>query len=160
MYHLHRAVRIMLVALSVLALVAPRAGGQTLIVRPIQNLSFGFLLAGVPTTIDALQLARSGQIEVSAAIGTSFEIRFTLPTTMSGAGTTLPLAFGTSSAGAAPSSTPASVIRFNPAQAARFQLVTTTRATFFLGGQAVPRAGQPVGAYAAPIIITITNLGI
>jgi hypothetical protein len=136
------------------------AGGQTLVVRPLQNLTFGFLLPGVPTTIDAAQIILSGQIQVEAAIGTSFEIRYTLPTAMSGAGTTLPLTFATNAAGAAPSANPAAMLRFNPANPARFQLVTTTRATFFLGGRASPRVGQPVGAYTAPIVVTITNLGI
>lgn len=151
--------RHLLLALIVLFL-APRAEGQSMTVRPIQNLSFGFLLPGVATTIDALQLASSGQIEISAAIGTTFEIRYTLPAAMSGVGTTLPLAFGSASAGAAPSSNPANLIRFNPAQAARFQLVTTTRATFFLGGRANPRNGQPIGSYSAPIVVTIINLGL
>lgn len=136
------------------------AEGQTLVVRPIQNLTFGFLLPGVATTIDAAQITLSGQIQVEAAIGTSFEIRYTLPANMIGAGTTLPVTFGNNAAGAAPSANPAAMIRFNPANPSRFQLVTTTRATFYLGGRAVPRAGQPVGAYTAPIIVTITNLGL
>lgn len=136
------------------------AEGQTLVVRPIQNLSFGFLLPGVATTIDAAQITLSGQIQVEAAIGTSFEIRYTLPAAMTGMATTLPLTFGNNAAGAAPTANPAAMIRFNPANAARFQLVTTTRATFFLGGRAVPRVNQPVGSYTAPIVVTITNLGI
>lgn len=148
-----------MIALGVLCL-ASRAEAQTLSVRPIQNLSFGFLLAGIATAVAPNDFTRSGQIEFSAPLGTTFEIRYTLPTVMSGAGTTLPLTFGTASAGAAPSSSPASMQFFNPANAARFQLVTTTRATFFLGGQATPRLGQPVGAYSAPIVVTITNLGI
>ncbi len=153
-------VRARLLAAGVFLALAHRAQGQTLVVRPIQNLSFGFLLPGVPTTIDAAQITLSGQIQVEAAIGTSFEIRYTLPSVMTGAGTTLPITFGTTAAGAAPAANPAAMIRFNPAGAARFQLVTTTRATFFLGGRAAPRAGQPVGAYTAPIVVTITNLGI
>jgi hypothetical protein len=149
-----------LVATILLLASASIAEGQTLVVRPIQNLTFGFLLPGVPTTIDASQITLSGQIQLEAAIGTTFEIRYTLPTVMNGAGTTLPLTFANNAAGAAPSANPAAMIRFNPAGAARFQLVTTTRATFFLGGRAAPRVGQPVGAYTAPIVVTITNLGL
>lgn len=136
------------------------ATGQTLVVRPIQNLTFGFLLPGVPTTVDAAQITLSGQIQVEAAIGTSFEIRYILPNAMTGPGQTLPLTFGNNTAGAAPSANPGAMIRFNPANPARFQLVTTTRATFFLGGRAAPRNGQQVGAYSAPIVVTITNLGL
>jgi hypothetical protein len=149
-----------LVATILLLASASIAEGQTLVVRPIQNLTFGFLLPGVPTTIDASQITLSGQIQLEAAIGTNFEIRYTLPAAMTGAGTTMPITFGNNAAGAAPSANPAAMIRFNPAGAARFRLVTTTRATFFLGGRAAPRVGQPVGAYTAPIVVTITNLGI
>jgi hypothetical protein len=149
-----------LVATILLLASASTAEGQTLVVRPIQNLTFGFLLPGVPTTIDASQITLSGQIQLEAAIGTNFEIRYTLPAAMTGAGTTMPITFGNNAAGAAPSANPAAMIRFNPAGAARFRLVTTTRATFFLGGRAAPRVGQPVGAYTAPIVVTITNLGI
>ena len=149
-----------LVATILLLASASTAEGQTLVVRPIQNLTFGFLLPGVPTTIDASQITLSGQIQLEAAIGTNFEIRYTLPAAMTGAGTTMPITFGNNAAGAAPSANPAAMIRFNPAGAARFRLATTTRATFFLGGRAAPRVGQPVGAYTAPIVVTITNLGI
>jgi len=158
MYHMFHAVRLM-VAMCLL-LLARRAEGQTLSVRPIQDLSFGFLLAGVPTSIAPNDFTRSGQVELTAPLGTSFEIRYTLPTAMSGVGTTLPLAFGSTSVGAAPSSSPASMQFFDPANALRFQLTTSARVTFFLGGQAIPSLGQPVGTYSAPIVITITNLGI
>jgi hypothetical protein len=141
--------------------VARNATGQApLVVRPIQNLSFGFLIPGVPTTIDALQLSRSGQIEVQATLGAIFEIRYTLPTALLNGGTALPLVFGSSAGGASASRTPVDVIRFNPNVPTRFRYATTDRATFFLGGEARPRVGQRTGAYAAPIIVTITNLGI
>lgn len=137
------------------------AQGQTsLVVRPLQNLTFGFLLPGVATSVDAATITQSGQIQVEAPIGTNFQVQFTLPNTMSGAGTTLPVSFGASDGGAAPSANPASMQRFNPNGATRWQLVTTTKATFFLGGRASPRVGQPVGGYTAPVIVTITNLGV
>ncbi len=135
--------------------------GQTsLVVRPLQNLTFGFLLPGVPTTVDAATVTRSGQIQVEAPLATNFQVQYTLPTVMTGAGTTLPVSFGTTDAGAAPTANPAAMQRFNPAAATRWVLVTTTRATFFLGGRASPRVGQPVGSYTAPVVVTITNLGV
>ena len=162
-FSLHRscvALRL-LTAGFVLSLAAKVAQGQTsLVVRPLQNLSFGFLLPGVVTNVDAATITRSGQIQVEAPLGTNFEIRYTLPTLMNGAGTTLPVSFGSTDGGAAPSANPGAMQRFNPNNATRWTLVTTTRATFFLGGRASPRAGQPVGGYTAPIVVTITNLGV
>lgn len=140
---------------------APRAAGQApLVVTPVQNLSFGTLLPNVPTVVDAMQLTRSGQIRVQASIGATFEVRYTLPAAMTSGTSSFPLVFGSASAGAAASSTPAALIRFNPNVATRFTFVTTDRATFFLGGEARPRIGQRTGAYSAPIIVTITNLGL
>lgn len=147
----------MFTACAVLCLAGPVQG--QLIVRPVQNLSFGLLIPGVPTVVDALQFTRSGHIEVGATIGAIFEIRYTLPTVMNGPGATLPLVFGTSSAGASASRTPSTLIRFNPNAAASFRFVTTDRASFFLGGEARPAIGQALGNYSAPIIVTITNLG-
>lgn len=144
----------LLLPLSLQAQTAP------LVVRPIQNLSFGFLIPGVNTTIDPLTLSRSGQIEIQAGIGTALEVRFTLPTVLGGPAQTLPVRFGSTSAGVSASRTPTDVLRFDPGAAARFRFVTTDRATLFLGGEARPRAGQRTGAYSAPIIVTITNLGI
>ena len=145
---------------SVLSLAQVAQGQTSLVARPLQNLSFGFLLPGVATSVDAATVTQSGQIQVEAPIGTNFEIRYTLPTVMNGAATTLPVSFGTTDGGAAPSANPAAMQRFNPNNPTRWQLVTTTRATFFLGGRASPRVGQPVGSYTAPIIVTITNLGV
>lgn len=159
MYRVTALARLMLTAFA-LSLASVAQGQTSLVVRPLQNLTFGFLLPGVPTSVDAATVTRSGQIQVEAALGTNFEVRYTLPTVMNGPGTTMPLTFGTTDGGAAPSANPATMQRFNPANATRWQLVTTTRATFFLGGRAAPRVGQPVGSYTAPIIVTITNLGV
>jgi hypothetical protein len=149
-----------IVLICVLSLARVAEGQTALVVRPLQNLTFGFLLPGVPTTVDAAQITLSGQIQVEAPLNTNFQVQYTLPTVMNGAGTTLPVTFGTTAGGAAPSANPAAMQRFNPAAATRWQLVTTTRATFFLGGRAAPRVGQPVGSYTAPIVVTITNLGL
>lgn len=148
-----------------LLFLAPRAQAQgrgqaTLIVRPVQNLSFGALLPGVPTTIDALDLARSAQIEVKSLQGALFEIRFTLPSALTGAGALLPLAFSSSSAGVSASSAPSTLVRFDPNYATRFTFLTTNKVTFFLGGQARPAGRQPIGTYSAPVVVTITNLGV
>ena len=159
MYRFSVAARLLTTSL-VLSLAQVAQGQTSLVARPLQNLSFGFLLPGVATNVDAATITRSGQIQVEAPIGTNFEIRYTLPTVMNGAGTTLPVSFGTTDGGAAPSANPAAMQRFNPNNPTRWKLVTTTRATFFLGGRASPRVGQPVGGYTAPIIVTITNLGV
>lgn len=140
---------------------APRAAGQApLVVTPVQNLSFGTLLPSVPTVVDAMQLTRSGQIRVQASIGAVIEVRFTLPNAMTSGTSSFPLVFGNGAAGAAASGSPTSLLRFNPHAATRFTFATTDRATFFLGGEARPRSGQATGAYSAPIIVTITNLGL
>ncbi len=144
------------VALALVATAPLRAQGIT--VRPLQNLSFGALLPAVVTRVEPVNTIRAGQIELLAARGTIFEVRFSLPAAMSGAGTTLPLAFLANSGAASAARTGADVVRFDPRGAARFQLATADRAFIYLGGEARPRAGQPVGSYTAAVVVTIANL--
>ena len=158
MYRLSAVARTALA--TIVLLPARTAQGQGVVVRPLQNLSFGVLLPGVATSVDPAQLSQSAQIELRAIRGNLLEVRFTLPTTMSGAGTTLPVTFSSTSAGAAPTSSPQSMSRFDPNYAARFTFLTTSRATFFLGGRALPRSNQPPGSYTATVVMTITNLGL
>lgn len=144
---------------AVLALVAGGAPARAqLVVRPLQDLSFGFLLPGVRTRVDPLDLARSGQVELLAPRGTVFEVRLTLPAAMTGAGTTLPLVFDANGGAASALRAPTDAVRFDPRNPARFQLVTADRASIFLGAEARPRVGQPTGSYVAPLVVTITNL--
>jgi hypothetical protein len=133
-----------------------------LLVRPLQDLRFGVLIPGVPTTIDPLQLAFSGQIEVTASRGAMIEVRYTLPNSMRlvGGSQQVRLQFDARSGGASAARSPTDIVRFDPRAPARFRFVTTDRASFFLGGQALPTRGQRVGSYAAPVVVTITNLGL
>lgn len=150
--------RTLLACAASLVLCARAAAAQGITVRPLQNLTFGFLLPGVNTRIDPLNLSRSGQIELLAARGTIFEVRMTVPTALAGQGTTLPLAYDAGSAAASALRSPIDAIRFDPRGTARFQLVTADRASIFIGAEARPRVGQPVGSYTAPLVVTITNL--
>jgi hypothetical protein len=151
---------------GLLACVTPLAlcaqGPSPLAVRPLQDLNFGMLIPGVPSLVDPLTLTRSGQLEVQASIGAIFEVRYTLPDALRSVsgGTRLRLDFTPTSGGASASRTPTDLIRFDPRVPTRFRYVTTDRATFFLGGEARPTPGQRLGMYTAPIIVTITNLGI
>lgn len=136
-------------------------GAQSIAVRPLQDLTFGAVIPGVPVRIAPLDVVRGGQVEVQATRGTIFELRITLPNTMTGpGGTTLPLQFDGASAVAAANrnGNRGDLVTFNPRAPQRFQLVTSDRAVIYLGGEARPRAGQPVGRYAAPVVMTISNL--
>lgn len=144
-----------------LAAGVPALGAQAFTVRPLQDLSFGAVIPGVPVRIDPLDALRSGQVELAAPRGTLFEVRITLPSAMSGpGGATLPLAFDNTSGAAAANrnGNRGDVIRFNPRAAQRFQLVTSDRAIIYLGGEARPRAGQGTGRYTAPVVMTLSNL--
>jgi hypothetical protein len=151
---------VLMVAFCALSLATPAMGQAPLVVTPVQNLAFGLLLPSVPSVVDPMQVTRSGQFRVQATPGAVIEVRYTLPHAMTSGTSSFPITFGPSSAGAAASGTPTSLMRFNPHAAMRFQFFSTDRATFFLGGEARPRSGQATGSYSAPIIVTITNLGV
>ena len=134
-------------------------GVATLGVRPIQDLKFGILLPGVPSAVAPTSIARSGQFEVQASAGTNVQVRVSLPGTLAGATSQLPIFFSNNSIGVSATGNPADMSYFNPKANMVFRFSNTTRATFYLGGEARPTATQATGAYSAPVIITITTLG-
>lgn len=158
--HCARALPPIAIAALAVAASAP-LGAQSIAVRPLQDLAFGTLIPGVPVRVAPLDAVRGGQVEVQATRGTVFELRISLPNTMTGpGGSTLPLAFDNASGVAAANrnGNRGDLVTFNPRAPQRFQLVTSDRAVIYLGGEARPRGAQPVGRYAAPVVMTISNL--
>ena len=79
---------------------AAAAQGRPLRARGRQDLTFGQLLGGLPSTVLPTDPLNAGQIEVSSERLTEVLISFLLPPALIGpAGAAIPLAFGPGSAG-------------------------------------------------------------
>jgi hypothetical protein len=151
-----------LTALCWLPLALGAQGPSPLAVRPLQDLQFGVLIPGVPTVIDPVRLSNSGQLEVVASRGATIELRYTLPKALdhTSSGGRIRVDFDATSGAVSASRSLTDLVRFDPRAPVRFRFVSTDRATFFLGGLVSPTRGQKLGGYRAPIIVTVTNLGL
>ena len=135
--------------------------GQGLGVTGTQNLSFGPLFAGVPSSISPADRARSGQFLISGSRLTEVRIDFVLPGEMvSAQGATIPLSFGSGDGGYSRTPSVRQSSAFDPRVALITQLGSNGRLYLFLGGTALPQPQQRAGVYTAPITLTIAYTGV
>lgn len=124
-----------------------------------QNLSFGTVFPGVPVTVSRTDPANSGQFQVRGTRRALVQIDFTLPAALTGpSGGTAPLVFGAADGGWSASPSIGSATQFDPRTPLQTTLGANGRLYLFLGGQLVPPAQLPSGAYSATITITVTYL--
>ncbi|MHB1065587.1 MAG: hypothetical protein ACYC1Z_14045 [Georgenia sp.] len=126
---------------------------------PLQGLSFGALMAGVPDRVTLQDSPRRAEISLtSTGTGsTQVDLRFILPTAMIHlpTGARLPLAFGTADA-AVYDAKSGKVQLFDPAVGTSYRL-RKNAVTVYLAGTALPGVAQRAGAYAASVTLLITN---
>jgi hypothetical protein len=130
--------------------------GQTQ-VSGIRDLTFGLVVAGVPTTVSPSDPVKSGQFYIRYVRGGKIRVTLTLPSTLNqtGGGGTLPIAFRNGDAftlETAPGSAPNS---FNPKATLNLTLAGSPDVNLFLGGSVTPATATPPGNYTAPVVITV-----
>jgi hypothetical protein len=135
--------------------VAPAAARAQSVVGT-QNLNFGNVIPGVPTTILRTDAVNSGQIRITGAgFFRSVTVRFTLPTVMNGpSGATMPVTFGATDAGISWQGTIGTQTVFNPNSPFTYTLFLGT-GTVYLGGRVNPAPAQTAGSYTGTIILTV-----
>ena len=145
---------LLLVALS---LAGPReVRAQLLVATGVRDLAFGNVLPGVPTTVQPTDAARSGQFDITGPSLARIEITFTLPTVLNRTGGgTMPISFGSTSAGYSASGSIAAQTAFNPNTAFRTNLSLIGRGSVFLGGTLAPAGSQTAGSYSATVTMTV-----
>lgn len=139
------------------ALAATPAALRAQTVVGIQDLSFGTVIPGVPTTILQTDAVRAGQFRISGVFIRNVTITFTLPTVMTRIGApaaTMPITFLNNSAGYTTvfqANTP-----FNPNTP--YNETVVFNATITLGGRVAPAPTQLGGNYTANIVMTVIFL--
>jgi hypothetical protein len=125
---------------------------------PLQGLSFGALLPGVPEVVPVTDAARRAEIVLSGS-GT-FDVTLVLPEAMvSPTGARLPLRFGAAD-GAVLRNVSASLVPFDPLGTNRVRLDPMQGpARLLLGGTALPAREQTAGRYTTTIVVVVTNPG-
>ena len=121
-----------------------------------QNLNFGNVIPGIPTTVLKSNAANSGQFRITGAgFFRSVTVRLTLPVVMNGpAGATMPISFASTDAGISWQGTIGSQTTFDPNAPFTYTLWLGS-GTVFLGGRVNPAPAQPAGNYTGTITLTV-----
>ncbi len=143
---------------ATLLLGAAPACAQSLQAVPVQGLSFGSLIPGVPEQIGTGDAARRAEVVLSGQ-GT-FDLSLILPSALvSASGARIPLRFGAADAAVAATSSTAPVT-FDPRRVYRIRLDDGQGVPrLLLGGTALPAADQRAGSYQATLVLVVTPPG-
>lgn len=137
---------------------AAQAPAASLEVIPVQGLSFGPLIPGVPETVAVGDAARRGELLLRGR--GVFDLTLVLPTALvSPSGARIPLRFAAKD-GAVLRSSAHALIPFNPLEPNRVRVQDNqgpTRLVF--GGTALPATDQPAGRYQATVVVVVNNPG-
>lgn len=125
----------------------------------VRDLSFGFVTAGVTTTVLPTDPSRSGEFRVTAPVGSQVQIRLTVPTRLNGpAGASMPTNFRNGDAFIQGTWTGALPSYFNPGSTGVFRFTGGPQAMIRLGGQVTPATNQRTGSYQNTVVCTINFL--
>jgi hypothetical protein len=127
------------------------------VVSADRDLDFGVVFGGVPSTVDPTDAVKSGRIVVTTPRNVQFRVSFSVPSTLQGPGAaSMPITIGNGDI-TARFNTSSFRYSLNPSS---MYIVTMGRGyiTFEYGGTVNPTASQAAGAYAGPIIMTVSVL--
>ena len=149
--------RLLLAIAAGLALVTSSATAQ-LTVQGVRDLDFGVVLPGIQAAVTPTDPIKSGQFYFrTPAIGSRVQIRFVLPSQLSGpGGATMAISFSNNDAMAQETAPSSLRSFFNPRSTRNVRMRTSTDANIWLGGRVSPTATQAVGAYSAAVVLTVT----
>ena len=133
-----------------------QGSGSTTVV-PLQPLTFGNLIPGVPEVVSISDVARRAVIALSGS--SAVDVTLLLPASMEAPdGTSIPLQFG-SADGAVMASTVSAPVPMNPHESRRVALAPDHATHLILGGVALPTRSQRPGHYTARVIVLISQPG-
>ena len=130
---------------------------NSITVYPVQALTFGLLLPGVPDAVPVTDMARRAMVALSGS--GAVDVTLVLPSSLTAPdGSFIPLQFGASDAAVLQSagSTPAPL---NPFQVNRVHLAPDRMVYFLLGGAALPTHAQKPGHYSARVLVIVSQPG-
>ena len=143
----------MLVALA-LVLARAEAGGQVVAMR---DLAFGTILSGTTTTVSKTS-ASSAQWRFTGlfVLGGSFVL--TLPTTLTGPGTAIPISFSTTDGQRNTANNPSTGTSFNPHNSQSVAALFNGTVYVWLGASVSPPVNQIPGTYSGTVVLTVTGM--
>lgn len=165
---LQRVSAVMLAGLSVASMAAAQTSGsinvnagvrQAITITPGQDLDFGIVIQGTPSTI-ASTASAAGRFDATGTVNSNVNVTFTLPTNLINGVNNLPIGTWTgcyNQTAAVNSSGCTAIANMSGTTATSFGNVAGTgRLWVFVGATVTPAAGQVVGAYTNTATLTLT----
>lgn len=146
-----------LAGLVALVLVLPRGGVAAQVVT-LRNLAFGTITSGTTTSVSKTSAsAAQWRFTGTFLLGGSFTL--TLPTTLAGPGTAIPITFGAADGQRSTTNNPATGSSFDPHTAQTVGIVLLSRSEYvWLGASVSPPLNQTPGTYSATVVLTTTGM--
>lgn len=136
---------------------------NVLTISNVQNLTFGTVIPGTPTTINPKTGTTEGYFVIQGARNAEINVTFTLPTVLTAGVYTMPISFGAGSACSRPTPTQANCVLFDPSVALidriRNQNAPNNHYHIWMGGTVSPTITQHGGVYYGTITMTVVYTG-
>jgi hypothetical protein len=142
-------------AASALIVSSERAAAQ---VSTLRNLAFGTVSSGITTSVSKISVnAAQWTFSGTFLLGGSFQL--TLPSTLTGPGTAIPITFSATDGLRNTSNNPATGTTFNPPTVQTVPIAALgTTVYVWLGGSISPPINQTPGTYTATVVLTVTGM--
>jgi hypothetical protein len=146
--------RIALLAALVTAGIPREASGQVVTMR---NLSFGTILSGTTNSVGKAT-ANSAQWRFTGTFTLGGSFVLTLPTTLTGPGTAIPITFSTTDGERNTTNNPLTGTSFNPHTSQSVAVKFKGTVYVWLGASVSPPINQTAGTYSATVVLTTTAM--
>jgi hypothetical protein len=144
-----------LLAVSALLVSSQQAAAQ---VTTLKDLAFGTVTSGTTTSVSKTSVnAAQWRISGTFLLGGTFEL--TLPTTLTGPGTAIPITFGASDGLRNTANNPATGTSFDPHTVQSIPVAPLgTTVYVWLGSSISPPLNQTPGTYSSTVVLTVTGM--
>jgi spore coat protein U-like protein len=140
-------------ATASIAAIASVVGVAPLTATGVNDLNFGSVPAGSPTTPASLA-SQAGRFDITGEPAAPVSVTFTLPTDLTGAGGTIPITFGTTD-GLEWAPFPTAFTTFDPTVPYLTAIDGTGNLTIGISGTVNPPSGTTTGTYTGTITLTV-----
>lgn len=126
----------------------------------VRGLDFGATFGGIARTVLPTDVS-SGEVTLTGGANAEVAVTFTsLPATLTGPGTPIPLTYGANAAAYNPAGTRAGATTFDPSVGRTTRLNNTTGLlSLYLGGTVTPPANQAAGTYTGTVNLSAAYTG-
>ncbi|HYF38459.1 MAG TPA: DUF4402 domain-containing protein [Gemmatimonadales bacterium] len=144
-----------LLAVSALLFPTAQASAQ---VTALRNLAFGTIVSGTTTSVSKTSVS-AAQWSIAGTFLAGGTFQLTLPTTLTGPGTAIPITFSATDGLRNTANNPATGTTFNPSTTQTIPAAPLSTTIYvWLGGSVSPPLNQAPGNYSGNVVLTVTGM--